>query len=132
MRTKRKRKPKGKNSQQVKAMLAQHVKFSRQGFKHLFDNLKIGLLSGFPPCCIIDFCLDDFMGKPLEKRHIHGLDYRPCRLCYRAHRQTYQRAVTELLLDTGYLENEDYAILPQNIKKLVLYPPNAQVPIFTL
>jgi hypothetical protein len=98
------------------------VHFTKIGFVHLLENLRIGLVSKFPLCCVFDFCMDDFMGKPLEKRHIHNLAYRPCRLCYRARKQTYQRAITELLLDTGYLDDKDFSLLPNAVKKLVTKP----------
>lgn len=104
------------------------VKFSVFGFKHLLRNFRIGILSGFPLCCVLDFCLDDFMGKPLEKRHIYRLGYRPCRLCYRARKQTYQRAVTELFLETGYLENVDYWLMPNTVQRMVdVEPPTIEL-----
>lgn len=97
--------------------------------KHALIELKFGILNGFPLCCIIHYCMDTLLDREGRriKRHIRGLNrngYVPCVLCFRAHKQTYQHAITEMFLETGYLEDKDYWLLPKHVKALVFNPPS--------
>jgi hypothetical protein len=100
------------------------VKISMPRIKHFFINVAVGLQSKFPPCCILNFSFNELIyGNAVQKRHVRGLGhggYVPCKLCSMAKKQTYRRAVTELFLDTGYLEDCDYPLLPDKVKALVI------------
>ena len=74
-------------------------------FKQLFRDLKEGIMSGFPPCCVLQFCFDELMHRQEKRyyRHIYGLGYVPCTLHMKAYKQTRERAKLELLIDTGFL-----------------------------
>jgi len=95
--------------------------------KHLVWNIVAGLRSKYPPCCIINYSMDEFIYKmDAHKRYIRGIGrggYEPCKLCFRARKQTHKRAVTALFLDSGYLEDCDYQFLPEKVKLLVFNPP---------
>ncbi len=103
------------------------TRFLISRLRMLLVNIAEGLRGKFPPCCIINFAIDEFRnGADVHKRYISGIGhggYVPCVLCFRARKQTYQRAVTEMFLDSGYLDDCDYSLLPEHIKPLVFNPP---------
>jgi hypothetical protein len=97
----------------------------RLNLKHPIKEFAIGMASGFPLCCVTHYCLDAILHKEEQrnKRKIRGLLYVPCRLHMWAKKQTYERAVIEEFLDSGFLEDKDYWLLPDHIKPLVINPP---------
>ena len=101
----------------------------RVKLKNALIEFKYGVLNGFPLCCVIHYSFDTLMHKENQrmKRHVSGLGhhgYVPCAFCFRAHKQTYQNAVVELFLETGFLEDKDFWLLPEHVKALVINSPS--------
>jgi hypothetical protein len=94
----------------------------------VLSEFAMGILSGFPICCVLNWSFDSIIHREDQriKRHISGLSHRgyvPCVLCMWSHKQTHQRAITEMFLESGFLDDADYWLLPKHVKALVLYPP---------
>ena len=71
----------------------------------LYD-IRDGIRLKFPPCCIIQFALDTLTNtNPLYPkqifRHIRGIERVPCSLHMWVYHQTKERALKELVEDSG-------------------------------
>jgi hypothetical protein len=69
-------------------------------------DIRDGIRLKFPLCCVLQFCLDTLTSTdPLYPkqifRHIRGLERVPCSLHMLAYHQTKERALKELVEDTG-------------------------------
>jgi hypothetical protein len=75
----------------------------KPNIKQFFRDLKEGIISGFPLCCVLHFCFDELMHRQEKRyyRHIYGLGFVPCILHMKAFKQDRDRAKLELLLETG-------------------------------
>lgn len=76
-----------------------------QKIKQFLCDLKEGIQSGFPLCCVFAFCTDQLLGRfeSMQHRHIYSLGFVPCFLHMKAYKQTKQQAILELFVESGFL-----------------------------
>jgi hypothetical protein len=97
------------------------IKLSIHVLKYILRIVKEGIIGKFPPCCIIDFALTRFMGKPTETHYIEELNYRPCILCFKARKYTKAQSVLALFVAAeGDISAENFPLLPQWAQKIAL------------
>lgn len=73
--------------------------------KQALIDLRDGLLSGYPVCCILHYCLDSLIGNKYATviRYVKGLEYAPCRLHMIVYHQDGTAAKQQLIQDANVI-----------------------------
>ena len=70
--------------------------------KQALTDLKEGIRAAYPPCCILNFCLDTLTDPhKTVPRYVRGREYAPCILHMKAYHQSTEKAIKELTEDSN-------------------------------
>ncbi len=73
--------------------------------KQFLHDLKKGIRSKYPPCCILQFCIDSLLGNEGASvfRYVRNLKYTPCWLHMKAYHQDAKTAKLQLMQDSDMI-----------------------------